>query len=163
MNLECTAANYYGADYLIFNDGTLYGKRKMIKSRVDADGYLAVTVGDMQHRTCIRVHRIIAEQFVPNPNNLPEVNHIDYNRLNPSADNLEWVSHQDNVTHSVKAGHYADRHDGEKNGRAKTTYEEVSKMREEYKNGTPIYVIAKKYGKPWSTVGNIVHNKTWTQ
>lgn len=89
MNLECTAANYYGADYLIFNDGVIYGKRKQLKPRIDADGYLAVTVGDMAHRTCIRVHRIVAEQFVPNPNNLPEVNHIDYNRANPSADNLE--------------------------------------------------------------------------
>lgn len=34
MNLECTAANYYGADYLIFNDGTLYGKRKMINQEL---------------------------------------------------------------------------------------------------------------------------------
>lgn len=76
---------------------------------------------------------------------------------------MEWVSHQDNISYSVKAGHYEDRHGGEKNGRAKTTYEEVCKMRDEYANGAPIYEIAKKYGKPWSTVGNIVHNKTWIQ
>lgn len=163
MFLECTSANYYGADYLIFNDGSIYGKRKKLKPRIDADGYLAVTVGDMKHRTCIRVHRIIAEQFVQNPDNLPEVNHIDYDRANPSADNLEQVSHQDNVSYSVQAGHYNDRHDGEKNGRARTTWNEVLEMREAYTNGESIAQIAKRYGKPWSTVGNIVHNKTWIQ
>ncbi len=161
MFLECTSANYYGVDYLIFNDGTVYGKRGKLKTRIDADGYPSITVGDAKHRTCIRIHRIIAEQFVSNPNNLPEINHIDYNRANPSADNLEWTTHQDNITYSVRAGHYKNKHSGEQNGRAKTTWAEVKEIRSKYANNVPISKITKEYNKPWSTVFNIVKNKTW--
>lgn len=163
MELKYVGANYYGCYYKIYNDGTIYGRRKKLTPRIDEDGYLTVTLGDMKHRRRVRVHRPVAEHFIPNPNNLPEVNHIDYDRTNPSADNLEQVSHQDNISYSVQAGHYDNRHDGEKNGRAKTTWNEVLEMREAYANGEPIAQIAKRYGKPWSTVGNIVYYKTWIQ
>lgn len=161
---EFVKANYYGLDYLVGNCGTIIGpKRDVIKQRINQDGYAEVTLGTMKNRhQGIKVHRIVAEQFVvnPDPENKLEVNHIDYNRLNNNADNLEWVTHQENVAHSAKAGHY-DNQKGESNGRAKTTYEEVAKMRKEYENGVPVYKIAKEFNKPWSTVGNIVHNKTW--
>ena len=45
-------------------------------------------------------HRLVAETFIPNPNNLPEVNHIDSNRSNNHIDNLEWVSRKQNKRHS---------------------------------------------------------------
>lgn len=50
---------------------------------------------------------MVAEAFIPNPDNLPEVNHKDYNRTNNNVDNLEWCTHIDNITHSAGTGHYS--------------------------------------------------------
>ena len=50
------------------------------------------------------VHRLVASAFIPNPRNLPEVNHIDGNKKNNSFENLEWVTHADNVLHARKTG-----------------------------------------------------------
>lgn len=50
------------------------------------------------------VHRLVAEAFIPNPNNLPEVNHIDGNRQNNNVSNLEWVTSQGNKLHAIRTG-----------------------------------------------------------
>lgn len=55
-------------------------------------------------REDVYIHRIIAELFIPNPSNLPEVNHIDGNRLNNNVDNLEWVDRIDNMKHAMEHG-----------------------------------------------------------
>lgn len=55
-------------------------------------------------REDVYIHRIIAELFIPNPNNLPEVNHLDNNRGNNKATNLEWVSRIDNLNYAMTNG-----------------------------------------------------------
>lgn len=99
---------YGNLQYRISNYGTIIGlaRGRELKQRLNEDGYLMVTLGDMKHRTGHSVHRLVAINFIPNPNNLPEVNHIDTNRQNPRVDNLEWCTHQDNVIHSCKLGNY---------------------------------------------------------
>ena len=63
--------------------------------------YLMVTISDKDGiRKHKRIHRLIALAFFPNPNNLPEVNHKDGNRYNNHADNLEWITSEDNLSHS---------------------------------------------------------------
>jgi len=54
-----------------------------------------------------RVHRLVAETFIPNPNQLPQVNHKDGDKLNNRADNLEWISNADNATHAANNNLYA--------------------------------------------------------
>ena len=68
------------------------GRGKYLKTRVNKDGYEQVTLGSMNNRNgTVRVHRIIAELFVPNddPLNKTEVNHKDFNRLNNDYSNLD--------------------------------------------------------------------------
>ena len=58
------------------------------------------------------VHRLVALAFIPNTNNLETVNHIDGNRLNNCADNLEWLSHGDNIRHAFALGLYPQAKEG---------------------------------------------------
>ena len=84
------------------------GKRmvpgKVIKPYRAGAGYAYVTLSKNEKRHKVAVHRIVAETFIPNYDNLDEVNHIDGDKANNSVENLEWVSHKDNIIHMVKNG-----------------------------------------------------------
>lgn len=73
-------------------------KGKILKPYKVRHNYLQV---DIRHRS-FYVHRMVAEAFIPNQNNLPCVNHKDENPLNNSVNNLEWCNHQYNVTYSIE-------------------------------------------------------------
>ena len=67
-------------------------------------GYHAVMFWMNNNAYCRKVHRLVAEAFIPNPDNLKEVNHIDGNHDNNQVSNLEWITHQANVQHSFDTG-----------------------------------------------------------
>ena len=70
----------------------------------DIYGYpIVVLYSDELNRTS-PIHRLVAEHFIPNPNNLPQVNHIDGNKHNNCVENLEWCTNLENIKHSVKIG-----------------------------------------------------------
>lgn len=80
----------------------------MAKTSLNADGYL-VAYGynqELKQTKNIGVHILVAKAFIPNPNNFSEVNHKDFNRANPNVNNLEWITHSDNVNYSRKSGRY---------------------------------------------------------
>lgn len=80
--------------------------KKPVKGYVERNGYVRVRFENKCLGGVVRtsVHRIVAEAFIPNPENLPEVNHIDSNRANNNVDNLEWVTHSGNMKHSYGKG-----------------------------------------------------------
>ena len=101
-------------DYIISSDGRVFSTKtsgasyyhKEIKQRLNADGYPQITVGKTGNRRTRSVHRMVAEAFIPNPYNLPEVNHIDCDRTNNHVENLEWCTHVDNIYHSIQMGNH---------------------------------------------------------
>jgi len=69
------------------------------------NGYMNVRIPIDGKWTTKLVHRLVAQTFIPNPDNLPEINHKDSNRTNNSADNLEWCTHKENIAYRDKCGH----------------------------------------------------------
>ena len=69
-------------------------------------GYMIVTLckGQNKGRQNKRVHRLMMEAFIPNFNNLPQINHIDGNKLNNSLENLEWCTSKYNTQHAISLG-----------------------------------------------------------
>ena len=151
-----------GATYTIASEGEVYGAYgQPIKLRPDTCGYATFTAGRKGHRTRVSVHRLVAELFIPNPNNLPEVDHKDANRMNPSKENLEWVTHEENVKRAYARGNHVGRAVGENNPRVKMNAALVLRLRAEYGAGATIQELAEKYNHPWSTIGNAVKGYTW--
>lgn len=84
-------------------------KRRLIKGHIlnqqlTKKGYLQVEFGVDGKTIHRKVHRMVAITFIPNPNNYPEVNHIDNDRTNNSASNLEWCTHEFNIAYKKKFG-----------------------------------------------------------
>lgn len=75
-----------------------------IKVPTNHNGYYSVDLYSGGKRIKRRVNRLVANAFIPNPNNLPEVNHKDGNKLNNTVDNLEWVTKSENMKHAFKTG-----------------------------------------------------------
>ena len=89
--------------YLIYSDGRVFSLRKgkFLTPRLSMDGYERVCLCDNAKRYEYRVHRLVAENFIDNPYNLPQVNHKDFNRRNNELQNLEWCTNYDNVRYSM--------------------------------------------------------------
>lgn len=76
-------------------------KGRILKPFINGRGYLQVTLSKNGTHKKFQVHRLVALHFLPNPSNLPEVNHKDENKLNNSVDNLEWCDRLYNVRYGT--------------------------------------------------------------
>lgn len=101
--------NIRSVDRVIYSDKLHIGtkrelKSKMLKPYVNSHGYLALTLTKNSNEKSVRVHRLVAEAFIKNPNNYDQINHIDGNKTNNKVENLEWCNNQHNVNHAYKNG-----------------------------------------------------------
>lgn len=87
--------------------GTRVVKGRILKQQRDKYGYLFVGFSVNGKHVIRKVHRIVAKCFIPNPNNLPQVNHKNCDRTNNSIDNLEWCTLKENIAYRDKCGHTA--------------------------------------------------------
>lgn len=86
--------------YKISNFGKVINKKgKVLSTNVDMHGYVTTSITDYGGGRIKGMHRIVATMFIPNPNNLPEVNHKDGNKENNRVDNLEWCTKKENMQH----------------------------------------------------------------
>lgn len=84
--------------------GYFLKKGKLLKNNINNKGYEYLYLRDKNRSKKVYVHRLVAEAFIPNPRNKKEVNHIDCNPLNNKLNNLEWVSHKENMAYMSKLG-----------------------------------------------------------
>jgi len=142
-------------NYLVSNFGRVYvnehyGRNgsfirgKFLKLTRLSTGYPSITYNSKKYT----VHRLVAKLFVPNPKKLSHVNHKDGRRDNNHYTNLEWCSHQYNVSHGVKMGSYAQ----------KLTSEDVLSIR---KSKLSVNELSKKYNVSNTNIRLILKNKIW--
>lgn len=89
--------------YLIYEDGSVWSltRKRFLSQDPHTSGYLRVTLWKEGKGIHKYVHRLVAEAFLPNPDNLPQVNHKDENKHNNCIDNLEWMSALDNTRYGT--------------------------------------------------------------
>ena len=86
------------------NDSEAHVAVKLKKTYLDEDGYERVSLYADNETKLLGVHRIVAEAFIENPNNLPQVNHKNGDKADNRAENLEWVTNTQNIQHSIENG-----------------------------------------------------------
>ena len=77
-------------------------RKKLIKLQLDKDGYLVVQLWKNSKAKKFKMHRLVAMAFIPNPENKPQVNHINGIKYDNSIENLEWVTQSENMLHAYK-------------------------------------------------------------
>ena len=90
---------------IVRRDGKKYTvKEKLLKPYVDKDGYLRVELNHKGKAGKFYVHRLVGFLFIPNPEEKPQINHINCIKDDNRVENLEWVTVQENRTHAIKNG-----------------------------------------------------------
>ncbi len=151
-------------DYYVTEDGRVIGKRfnKPMKPFIHHRGYYQLSLWINKKSFTFRIHRLVAECYLPNPSNLPEVDHRDCNKLNNHVDNLEWVTGQENMDRAKNNGLYLN---GIKNHKSKLTEEQVNWIRDNYIPRDKKFgcrPLSRKFNVSSTIISFIINNKNWT-
>lgn len=168
------------SNYYCTSEGNLFtrnwknqGVTRKMKPAPDHKGYLkTVMVDENGKHHAVRVHRVIAGAFIPNPKDKPFVNHINGVKDDNRVDNLEWATAKENTAHAIDNGLFSFSDSiksknitpkkGELNGCSKLTEKEVKEIRRKFK--PRIYtrdMLACEYKVKASTIKDVVIRKSW--
>ena len=145
--------------YLVGVDGTVWNRwGREIKQSLNHKGYphVSLRVNGKPHTKT--VHRIVAELYLPNPNSLTDVDHIDGVKTNNHVSNLRWLSHGDNIKHSYNLGNRSAR--GEGNARCVISEEEATQICSLLQGGKTAAQL-RDVGYPYQIVRAIKRRQTW--
>lgn len=137
------------------------GKAKILKPWINRQGYLQVDLckkGESHH---FPVHQLVAEAFISNPENKPEVNHKFGVKFDCYFENLEWSTRAENVQHSYEMGL---NHSGENSCKAKLTNEDAKYIREVYVPNDSEFsagALARKFNVSSSVILDVIHRKSF--
>lgn len=147
-------------DYLITKDGRVFNKKwgRFLRPQPNGSGYLRVHIaGKMWF-----VHRLVAMMYVPNPDHKPQVNHKDGNKNNNCAENLEWVTNEENSRHALNNGwmRIEEKHQFAKLNREEVAFikghpEASRKELADMFNVSPHTISDIRTGRTWKTVEKI--------
>lgn len=154
--------------YEVSDRGSIRNARngKLLKLQNSGNGYFKVGLcrSGQVHRHW--VHRLVAMVFVPNPHNLNVVDHLDGNKQNNRADNLEWVTSKENSVRAYLSGLIPELPTfyGEKHPNHVLTESQVFDIRTMYGSGTCSQrFLAKRFGVSQTTIKMIVNNRAWKE
>lgn len=142
-------------------------KKRPIRERIlhcylNGMGYRTVTLWKDGISKIYKVHRLIGFAFIPNLNNLPEINHKDLNRENNNVNNIEWCSPSYNLKHSYDNSDRVSKIRGINARDCKLTEKQVLEIRKIRKLTNLSYKkIGDSFGLSWHSIWKIVNRKTW--
>lgn len=148
-------------NYQVSNRGRIRNARtgRMLAPHPSTQGYLQVSLSQPKPAKpkTVKVHRLVARLFIPNPDDLPEVNHMDCNKLNNAVTNLEWVDRLTNYWHAHHAGIWQA---GTNPNRAtKYSCETIAEVRKRRADGVAFKDIAAEFGMSDSYVRKVVYGR----
>lgn len=135
------------------------GRSCILKTNINKNGYEQVRLNVNKVGKNKKVHRLVAEAFIDNPENKKCVNHKDSNKTNNNISNLEWCTHSENTIHAFK-NITIFRATGEDNYISKLNNDNVIEI---YKSIKSHRELAKEYGVTKYTITSIKSKKTWKQ
>jgi hypothetical protein len=156
--------------YYVTEDGDVYRlwkfkgfkKLKLYKNRY---GYLKIDLSTDGQNKNYAIHRLVAEVYHSNPDNLPQVNHIDGDKSNNHISNLEWCNNSHNQKHAYQIGlQKRQSRKGEMGNNSKLTNEDIKWIRNNYIPNHNIFgqrAISQKFNISQSQISFIVNKKTW--
>lgn len=143
-------------------------EKNMLLSK-DNKGYLRTGIIINNKLKTVKIHRLVAQVFISNTYNKPQVNHIDFDKTNNCVNNLEWVTPKENYLHSYNCNRMKlpnplnkNIKRGELNGFSILTEKDVIQIRNKFK--PRIYtrkMLAKEYGVKESTIKDVISRKSW--
>ena len=133
-------------------------KERLLKLSFQSKGYLTVVLQKDAKRKMVLVHRLVAEHFIFNIYNKPQVNHINGIKTNNRVENLEWVSHRENLDHAI---HNDLTLKGEKNKKSKLKDVDVIEIHSLLQKGTTTKELSETYNVSYSTIDGIRTNRYW--
>jgi len=146
-------------------NGSSHLKQINLKGSLDKDGYINVNLKIKQRTNSKRLHRLIAEAFIPNYENKPQINHINGIKGDNRLENLEWCTLSENRQHAYKTGlQNGLSRRGTKNNFAKLIDADIIVIREKYnkKQGITMKVLSKEFNVSEGCIQRILSEKSWS-
>ncbi|ENW7464033.1 TPA: NUMOD4 motif-containing HNH endonuclease [Escherichia coli] len=149
----------YEGKYSVTKDGRVYShlRGRFLNPSPDNKGYLRVTLCSDGIQKTLKVHRLVAQLFIPNPYCKPEVNHINGDKSDNAIWNLEWCTCSENLKHAFSIGLKSAK--GVFNGRAKLSETDVIDIRNSV--GMKLSELSTKYGVSEMQISTIRRGNAW--
>ena len=141
----------------------LHKKERILNTYFTSRGYYTVKLyyGNRKFKSK-PVHRLVAQEFLYNPNTYPQINHRDGNRENNNVNNLEWCTISMNTQHAYDTGlKHPENYMGEANVTSKLNNEKVRLIREKYEQGVSYKELSREFNVVQGTIGFVVKRQTW--
>lgn len=142
-------------NYKIYSDGRVFSKKnhKFLTLHKESSGYLQAHLYKNGAKKTFLVHRLVAHHFLENKKALRCVNHVDGNKLNNSASNLQWCSYSENMQHAYDTGL----------NHKKLTKSDIIEILNDIKLGKSQRSIAKRFRVSSTLINKIINNKRHQQ